>query len=83
MSKGKHSREKADTLAEPRKLHLYDEVMANLVRQDFPDLQRRVLAVKELADGTIGVVEFDDHEDPNALGFVSVARFRLVRRSGS
>ena len=57
--------------------------MAKLVRQDFPDLRRRIIAVKDLADGTIGIVEFDDHEDPDDLGIVSVSRFRLIRHGDS
>jgi len=54
--------------------------MAKLVRQDFADLGRRVLAIKILADGTIAIVEFDDHAEPDELGIVSVSRFRLIRR---
>ena len=54
--------------------------MAKLVRQDFPDLRRRILAVKALADGTIAMVEFGDHEEPDDFGIVSVGRFRLIRR---
>ncbi len=54
--------------------------MIKLVRQNFPNLRRRILAAKTLADGTIGMVEFDDHEEPDDLGIVSVARFRLIRR---
>jgi len=54
--------------------------MAKLVRQDFADLRRRVLAIKILADGTIAVVEFDDNTEPDELGIVSVSRFRLIRR---
>jgi hypothetical protein len=54
--------------------------MAKLVRQDFPSLQRRILAAKALPDGTIGLVEFDDREEPDDFGIVSVGRFRLVRR---
>ena len=54
--------------------------MAKLVRQDFSRLSRRVLAVKDLADGTIAMVEFDDHEEPDDFGIVSVSRFRLIRR---
>ena len=37
--------------------------MAKLIRQDFADLHRRILAIKALGDNTIAVVEFDDHED--------------------
>jgi len=54
--------------------------MAKLVRQDFGELHRRILAVKALADGTIAMVEFDDHEEPDDFGIVSVGRFRLIRR---
>jgi hypothetical protein len=54
--------------------------MAKLVRQDFPELHRRILAVKALADGTIGMVEFDDQEEPDDFGIVSVSRYRLMRR---
>ena len=53
--------------------------MAKLVRQDFARLRRRILAVKALADGTIAMVEFDDHEEPDDFGIVSVSRFRLIR----
>jgi hypothetical protein len=54
--------------------------MAKLVHQDFPKLRRRILAVKALADETIAVVEFDDHQEPDDFGIVSVSRFRLIRR---
>jgi len=54
--------------------------MAKLVRQDFVDLRRRILAVKAVADGTIGVVEFDDREEPDDFGIVSVSRFRLISK---
>jgi hypothetical protein len=54
--------------------------MAKLVRQDFAELRRRILAIKALADGTITMVEFDDHEEPDDFGIVSVGRFRLIRR---
>ncbi|MFQ5881050.1 MAG: hypothetical protein ACE5I9_01075 [Candidatus Methylomirabilales bacterium] len=54
--------------------------MAKLVRQDFADLRRRILAIKALSDGTISMVEFDDHEEPDDFGMVSVSRFRLIRR---
>ena len=57
--------------------------MAKLVRQDFAELRRRVLAVKALADGTIAMVEFDDHEEPDELSIISVGRFRLIRRGSS
>lgn len=57
--------------------------MAKLVRQDFPRLRRRVLAVKDLADRTIAMVEFDDHEEPDDFGIVSVSRFRLIRREAT
>jgi hypothetical protein len=54
--------------------------MARLVRQDFPQFPRRLLAIKQLDDGTTAVLEFDDHVDPDDFGIVSVTRFRLVRR---
>jgi len=54
--------------------------MARLIRQDFPALQRRIPAVKALEDGTIGAVEFDDRDDPDDFGIVSISRFRLIRR---
>jgi hypothetical protein len=54
--------------------------MAKLVRQDFGELRRRILAVKALADGTIAVVEFDDQKEPDDFRIVSVGRFRLIRR---
>ncbi len=57
--------------------------MAKLVRQDFPDLGRRMLAVKALADGTIGFVEFDDSQEPDDFGIRLVTRFRLIRRGAS
>lgn len=57
--------------------------MAKLVRQDFAELNRRILAVKILSDGTIAIVEFDDHEEPDDFGIISVARFRLIRRRGN
>jgi hypothetical protein len=57
--------------------------MAKLVRQDFAELRRRILAVKALADGTIAMVEFDGHEEPDDFGMVSVSRFRLIRRSAA
>jgi len=54
--------------------------MVSLARQEFSKLRCRILAVKELRDGTIGMIEFDDSQDPDDLGIVSVTRFRLVRR---
>ena len=54
--------------------------MVKLVKQDFPHLSARILAVKSLADGTIGFIEFDAQDDPDELGILSVTRFRLVRR---
>jgi len=53
--------------------------MAKLVRQDFPDLACRLLAVKVLADDTIAFVEFDNHTEPDDLGIVQVRRYRLIR----
>lgn len=55
--------------------------MAKLVRQDFPDLHRRILAIKQLHDGTIAVVEFDDRIEPDEFKIVSVSRFRLIEIS--
>jgi len=54
--------------------------MARLIRQDFPQLCRRILAVKELQDGTIAMVEFDDREEPDDFRVTSVTRFRLLRK---
>ncbi|MFQ5912516.1 MAG: hypothetical protein ACE5JS_04985 [Nitrospinota bacterium] len=54
--------------------------MAKLVRQDFEKLGRRILAVKALPDRTIGIIEFEDREEPDEIGIVSVSRFRLIRR---
>jgi hypothetical protein len=54
--------------------------MTKLVRQDFAELRRRILAATALADGTIAVVEFNDQEDPDDIGIVSISRFRLIRR---
>lgn len=54
--------------------------MAKLVRQEFPDLKRRLLAVKFLADESIVIVEFNDEIEPDELGIISVRRFRLIRR---
>lgn len=53
--------------------------MAQLIRQDFPELERRILAVKTLADNTIAVVEFSDHVEPDDFGIVSVNRYKLIR----
>ena len=57
--------------------------MAKLVRQDFPDLERRLLAVKILGDETIGIVEFDDNVEPDDFGIVAVKRYQLIRRHHS
>lgn len=57
--------------------------MAKLVRQDFAQLRRRILAIKALADATIAIVEFDDKEEPDDFGIVSISRFRLIRRGGA
>lgn len=54
--------------------------MVGLVRQDFPDLQPRILAIKDLPDGTIGIAEFSADTDPDKLGMISECRFQLVRR---
>jgi hypothetical protein len=52
------------------------------IRQDFSNLERRVLAVKALPDGTIAIVEFNDSEDPDEIKIASVSRFQLIRRIG-
>ena len=54
--------------------------MAKLVRQDFADLDRRILAIKYLKDGTIVIIEFDDQVEPDDFKIVSVSRFRLIRQ---
>lgn len=54
--------------------------MVKLVKQDFPHLMPRILAIKALADDTIGFIEFTANDDPDELGILSVTRFRLVRR---
>jgi hypothetical protein len=54
--------------------------IARLVRQDFATLRRRILAVRDFADGTIAMIEFNDVEEPDDFGIVSVSRFRLIRR---
>ena len=54
--------------------------MVRLVRQDFGDLHRRILAVKALSDGTIAMIEFSDHDEPDSIGIVSVSRFSMIRR---
>ena len=53
--------------------------MVKLVRQDFPNFQRRILAVKALQDATIGIVEFNDYEDPDEIRILSVGRYKLIR----
>lgn len=55
--------------------------MAKLVRQDFPALNRRLVAVKMLADASIGIVEFDDQPEADEIGIVMVRRYRLIRRA--
>ncbi|NPV70792.1 MAG: hypothetical protein HPY55_09130 [Firmicutes bacterium] len=57
--------------------------MAKLARQDFSSMRRRVLAIKDLPDGTIAVVEFNDEDDPDEIRIVSIARFNLTKRSES
>ena len=52
--------------------------MARLVRQDFGSFPRRLVAVKQLEDETIGFVEFDDQADPDDFRIVSVSRFQLA-----
>ncbi len=54
--------------------------MISLIRQDFPTMVHRVLAVKPLADKSIAVAEFNNTSDPDELRIVSVSRFRLIRR---
>jgi len=54
--------------------------MAQLVKQDFPDSIYRILAVKELPDKTIGVVEFNDKNNPDEIKILSVSRYKLIRR---
>jgi hypothetical protein len=54
--------------------------MAKLVRQDFADLDRRILAIKYLKDGTIVIIEFDDQVEPDDFKIVSFSRFRLIRQ---
>ena len=54
--------------------------MARLVRQDFSELERRILATKALQDGTIAFAEFSDDEDPDDIKIISVGRYRLIRR---
>lgn len=55
--------------------------MVNLVRQDFADLNHRILAVKPLSDATIAFADFSNTIDPDELRVVSVSRFRLIRRA--
>lgn len=55
--------------------------MVSLVKQDFPSLKRRILAAKALADGTIGLVEFTDHDIPDEIGIATISRFKLIRRN--
>jgi len=55
--------------------------MAKLVRQDFPNLQRRIIAVKVLADDSIGIVEFDDQIEADDFGIVDARRYVLIRRN--
>ena len=54
--------------------------LVKLVRQDFGKLQRRIIAIKALQDGTIAMVEFNDQEDPDDLKILTVGRYRLIRR---
>ncbi|MFP4057454.1 MAG: hypothetical protein ACLF0G_11350 [Candidatus Brocadiia bacterium] len=55
--------------------------MSQLARQNFPALSRRIIAVKALADETIGMVEFSDEVEPDEIRIRCVSRFRLVRRT--
>ena len=54
--------------------------MTRLVRQDFGELNRRILAVKTLRDNTIAAIEFNDADDPDDIQIISVSRYRLIRR---
>lgn len=53
--------------------------MARLVRQAFPTQQRRLVAVKILADSTVALVEFSDHDVPDDIHILQVKRYRFVR----
>jgi len=55
--------------------------MALLVRQDFPNYAHRLLAIKQLGDGTIGIAEFSDRTDPDEVQILGLSRFRLVREA--
>jgi hypothetical protein len=55
--------------------------MIQLTRQTFPDLPRRIIAVKALPDDTIAMVEFSDEVEPDDVKIRSVSRFLLVRRA--
>jgi len=57
--------------------------MTHLVKQDFSGLACRILAVKELPDKTIGVIEFNDKDNPDEIKILSVSRYKLIRRSQS
>lgn len=59
--------------------------MAQLIRQEakFSDLERCILAIKQLNDGTIGIARFNDAAQPDDFGIVSIARYRLIRRDAS
>ena len=54
--------------------------MAQLVKQDFPESTYRILAVKELPDKTIGIVEFNDKDNPDEIKILSISRYKLIRR---
>ncbi|MCK6580889.1 MAG: hypothetical protein L6Q98_22585 [Anaerolineae bacterium] len=54
--------------------------MVKSARQDFPGFIRRPLAVKMLADDSIGIVEFSDQAEPDALSIHAVRRYRLIRQ---
>ncbi|PSG98472.1 hypothetical protein BRD56_00605 [Thermoplasmatales archaeon SW_10_69_26] len=53
--------------------------MSELAQQDFPNLDRRILAIKELEDGTICAVEFSEGDSPDDYKVRQVRRFDLIR----
>ncbi len=55
--------------------------MVLLVKQEFHELTCRILAVKELSDKTIGIVEFNDKTNPDEVRILSISRYRLIRRN--
>ena len=54
--------------------------MAHLARQDFPELDRIILGIKDLPDDTIAVVQFTDSTNPDEIQIMSVKRFQIVWR---